>query len=240
MGAATSRPSSCKVRNRLGRPAHLEAFAPKLCPTVLVHGGEQQLAVDAAELLLAVAFEWPQEERVVKAPWRAKTWGKTWENMEKQGRNGHFRPYKPCFGGLSEVFRVPAGGVLLLRAFGTDLAFRLQLPDGGSQEAAELRGAELESFLEALWGEMSGVSQAFRQVFRPFLAGFWLVLACFWMVLAGFARRRAWRSTPRSARAERSSRNRRRRWWGSRRHRSAVAGAFQQPSPPYRHHYSPF
>ena len=74
---------------------------------------------------------------------------------------------------------MPAGGVLLLRAFGTDLAFRLRLPDGGSQEAAELRGAELESFLEALWGEMSGVSQAFRRVFRPFFAGFWLVFGLF-------------------------------------------------------------
>lgn len=98
MGTASSRPpSSCKVRNRLGRPAHLEAFAPKLCPTVLVHGGEQQLAVDAAELLLAVAFEWPQEEgRVVKAPWRANSG----ENMGKHGKTGAKGAFSAVFGML--------------------------------------------------------------------------------------------------------------------------------------------
>ena len=71
---------------------------------------------------------------------------------------------------------MPGGAVLLLRAFGrNDLAFRLQLPDGGSQEASELQGQELESFLEAV-----------RVPFRPFFAWFRTPLASFWHGLSRF------------------------------------------------------
>ncbi|CAK9027660.1 Uncharacterized membrane protein YlbC [Durusdinium trenchii] len=120
-----SKPSSCRVRNRLGCPVQLDAVpssgsssSTARISACLVHGGEQLIQVENHSpegVLVAVRFPWQGSE-------------------------------------VNKVFTVPNEAVLLLRAFEKgELAFRVTRADGGSEAAVALEGPALEAFRAAHW-----------------------------------------------------------------------------------------
>ncbi|CAJ1437436.1 unnamed protein product, partial [Effrenium voratum] len=112
MGGSLSKPSSCKVRNRLGCPVQLLAAQPAASAEAaarqifhraeLAHGSEHVIQAEFHEpgLVVAVRFEFRGQE-------------------------------------VEKAFKVPNEAVLLLRAFDKELAFRLAGPSG-SEPAPEL------------------------------------------------------------------------------------------------------
>eukprot|EP00434_Breviolum_minutum_P020007 symbB.v1.2.017649.t1/scaffold1373.1/size231899/14 len=143
MGSSTSKPSSCKVRNRLGCPVQLDAVLSPPGDTSLIaaatssrvsvklsHGGEESIGFESHSpdgMLMSIRFHWNGED-------------------------------------VRKVFRVPNDGSLLLRAFDKgELAFRVtRVGDGGTEAAITLEGEKLQQFLEVM-GEGETVGSQKRQ-----------------------------------------------------------------------------